>query len=89
MLFVGKLKFCLVGFIFNFFHVGNFCLILYMQVGRDSSVDIATRYGLCGSGDRIAVKRKFPHLSRPALGTTQPPIQRIPRPFLGGKAAGA
>ena len=46
MLFVGKLKFCLVGFIFNFFHVGNFCLILYMQVGRDSSVDIATRYGL-------------------------------------------
>jgi len=48
---------------------------------RDSSVGIATGYGLDGSGDRIPVTGEIffsPHLSRPALGHVQRPIQRVP-----------
>ena len=36
------------------------------------------------SGDRISVGRDFPHLSRPTLGTTQPPYKGY-RLFPGGK----
>ena len=43
--------------------------------GRDSSVSIATRYGLDGSGIESRWGGDFPHPSRPALGPTQPPIQ--------------
>ena len=42
-----------------------------LLVGRSSSVVIATGYGLDGGG------RDFPHLSRPALGHTQPPVQWV------------
>jgi hypothetical protein len=42
--------------------------------GRDSSVGIATRYGLDGPGIECQWGRVFPHPSRPALGSTQPPI---------------
>jgi len=31
----------------------------------------------------------LPKISTPALGTTQPPIQRVPLSISGGKAAGA
>ena len=61
---------------------------LRMQ-GRDSSVGIATRYGLDGPGIESRWGRDFPHPSRPALGPTQPPIQWVPGLFPGGKAAGA
>ena len=41
--------------------------------GRDSSVDIATRYGLDGPGIESRWGRDFPQPSRPALGPTQSP----------------
>jgi hypothetical protein len=48
----------------------------YTEVpGPDSSVGIATRYGPDGSGIESRWGRDFPHLSRPALEPTQPPIQ--------------
>ena len=46
--------------------------------GRDSSVGIATRYGLDGPGIETRWGEDFPHPSRPALGPTQPPIQWVP-----------
>jgi hypothetical protein len=58
-------------------------------MGRDSSVGIATRYGLDGSGIESRWGRDFPHQSRQALGPTQPPIKWVLGLFPGGKAAGA
>jgi hypothetical protein len=46
--------------------------------GRDSSVSIATRYGLDGPEIESWRGRDFPHPSRPALVPTQPPIQWVP-----------
>jgi hypothetical protein len=47
--------------------------------GPGSSVDIASGYGLDGPGIESQWGRDFPHLSRPALGSTQPPVQWVPR----------
>ena len=57
-------------------------------VGRDNSVSIATRYGLDCPGIEFRWGRDFSHPSRPALGTTQPPIQWV-LVFPGFKTAGA
>jgi hypothetical protein len=54
-------------------------------VGRDSSVGIATRYGLDGLGIESRWGRDFPQPSRPALGPTQPPVQWVPCLFPRGK----
>ena len=42
-----------------------------------SSVGIATGYGLDGPGIESLWERDFPHLSRPTLGPTQPPVQWV------------
>jgi hypothetical protein len=47
-------------------------------MGRDSSVGIATRYGLDVPRIESRCWRDFAHPSRPALGPTQPPMQWIP-----------
>ena len=47
--------------------------------GPDSSIGIATRYGLGGPGLESRWGRDFPQPSRPALGPIQPPIQWVLR----------
>jgi hypothetical protein len=49
-----------------------------MKKSRDSSVGIATRYGLEGPGIEFRWGRDFPYPSRMALGPIQPPIQCVP-----------
>jgi len=57
--------------------------MLLIICGPGSSVDIATDYGLEGPGIESRWGRDFPHLSRPALGRTQPPVQWVPGLFRG------
>ena len=48
---------------------------LVWMCGPGSVAGIATGYGLDGPGIEFRCGRDFPHLSRPALGPTQPPVQ--------------
>jgi len=57
-------------------------------VDQESSVVIATRYGLDGRGIESQWGRDFRHPTRLTLCPTQPPVQWIPV-IPGGKAAGA
>jgi hypothetical protein len=52
--------------------------VLRILMGRDSSVGIATRYGLDGLVIESRWGRDFPHQFRPALRPTQPPLQGVP-----------
>jgi hypothetical protein len=52
--------------------------ILYIVCVPGGVVGIGTGYGLDGPGIESRWGRDFPHLSRPALGLTQPPVQWVP-----------
>ena len=58
------------------------------NVGRVSSVGIATHYGLDGPGIESRWGRNFPHPSRPALGPTSSPINWFRISFPGVKRPG-
>ena len=51
---------------------------LIINRGPGSVAGIATGYGLDGTEIESQWRRDFPHLSRPALGSTQPPVQWVP-----------
>jgi hypothetical protein len=49
------------------------------MVGRDSTVCLATHYGLDYSGIESQWGRDFPHFSKPALGPTKPHVYIVHR----------
>ena len=59
-------------------HTVEYTHIYCLSKGWDSSVGIATRYGLDGPGIESRRGRDFPHPSRPPLWPTQPSIQWVP-----------
>ena len=52
--------------------------MLSSAVEPGSVVGVASDYGLDGPGIESRWGRDFPHLSRSALGSTQPPVQWVP-----------
>jgi hypothetical protein len=49
-----------------------------VKFGPGSSVSIVNGYGLDGPGIESRWWRDIPHLSRPTLESTQPPVQWVP-----------
>jgi hypothetical protein len=53
------------------------CMDRAASEGRDSSVGIATCYGLDGLEVENRMRRDLPHPARPALGPTRTPVQWV------------
>jgi hypothetical protein len=51
---------------------------LFVVIGPGGVADYSDWLRAGGSRDQIPVGRNFPHLSRPALRPTQPPVQWKP-----------
>ena len=62
---------CCCHYSYNYVRLGH-------HVGHESSVGIATHYGLDGPGIESRCGRYFPHPSRPAPRPTQPRVQWVP-----------
>ena len=73
---------CIVCFIVCIVCFYCMCVCIVCK-SRDSSVGVATRYGLDGPGIEFRWGRNFPHPCRPALEPTQSPVQWIPGLSLG------
>jgi hypothetical protein len=63
-------------------------LVIEVCMGLDNAVSIVTSYRLDGPGIESRWGRHFLHLSKPALGPTQPPIQWVPGLSAGGSGQG-
>ena len=70
--------------IFDFINIYS----LHKYSGPCSSVGIATGYGLHDPGIKSWWRRDFTHLSSPALGPTQPPVQWVPSHYRGSSGRG-
>jgi hypothetical protein len=68
---------------------GLILLCIVMVLGRDSSVGIATRYGLDSPRIESRWRRVFLHPSRPDLGPSPLFVKGVPFPCTGSKAVGA
>jgi hypothetical protein len=58
------------------------------EEGRDYAVGMSTRHVLDSTGVESRWQRDFPHLSRPAFGPTQSPVEWVRGLISRGKAAG-
>jgi hypothetical protein len=66
----------------------NMIYLYIVMVGWDSVVGIATHYWLDSPSIESWWRRYFLHLSRLALGPSQPPVQWLPVLFPGAKLPG-